>query len=223
VVLSSEEFARAIQANVEVTALQRLAEAHDVELAFTLTPLRKRVSAELQELVKQGQALNLEAPHAYLPLFAHRPGLRPDFVARWVDLAAWRKIHLVRADKDRPEQIFDAFERMLDCRLSRPGADRSGGNVRWPYVQTLVMSLLNNAAKQSPVEQRRRAAVDAYGALEAALDDVAGAQYPALPGPIAHIADMIWYAQEAHVRHLVDSGRAVTYGGSPDDGGAPAT
>ena len=219
VVLSSEEFARAVQTNVDTSALQALTRDHDVELVFTLTPTRARMTAEVQELIKQGQAINLAGAPSLLPLFVQRPGLRPDFIARWLDLAPWQAVHVVRTDKSQHAVIYEAFEAILGCRLPRPSANAQRDNARWPYVQTQIMSMLNNTTADVPVERRRKAAQGAYAALQEVMAEVSATDYPNLPGPIAHIADMIWYAQDAHIRHMAASGQAKIYGETPREQG----
>ncbi len=209
VVLSSEEFSRALEPESRPDSIVKLAEQFPVELVVTLTPLAGRLVSEAQTLIKHRASLDLTCITDLLGVLASRPGLRPNFLSRITEIAKWNAIHFVFVDKEHPTFLFEAFSKILGAKLE-PG-QRAVSNPRSSYVQVALLSLLNGLFPNSGMMALRKAAQRAANILAEELPEVRDLGYPSLPPEIATIVNSIWSEQRAYISALAGAGRASVF------------
>jgi hypothetical protein len=206
VVFSSEEFSRVLEPEATPVAIQQLCEKRKVELVVTLTPLADRLISEAQELIKHREVLDFADAVDMLRILNARPGLKPDFLPRIVELGKWSNIHFILVDKHNPALLFDAFSKIIGASLKR--SDSAFHNTRLPYGQVALLSTLNTLFKKSDMMQLRKAARVGFEKVSEVLPDLKNVPYPDLPSQIRSVLDSVWSAQLAYMSLLQATGRA---------------
>ena len=204
VVVSSEEFSRALLTDQSFRQFARVTESVESDLVITLRPLLSRIYPELHELIKNGQKLNLASAHEVLDAMMSRPGLRPDFLSAAIAESGAAAIWIVFVDNDKPEKLFSAMSGIVgdDLPIPRNPAE----NPSYPFVKAAWLDIVNRHASLSPKPSRAAvdAAFDAATRREPALADV---PYPPLPPALVRYAAGVWDQQLAYLDQLQAAGR----------------
>lgn len=209
VVFSSEEFSKAFVLGSTPESIERLTEEFPVELVITLTPLADRLMSEAQELIKHRACLDLASVADLLEVLNSQPGLSPNFLSRFVNMAKWSKIHFVVVNKQNPNFLIGAFSEIIGVRLKEDQDTRS--NSRTPYAQVLIMSALNGLLPNSDMMLLRKAAQKAFQIAANELPQLREVKYPTPPPEIGGVLDRIWSEQRAYIAALVGAGRASLF------------
>ncbi len=210
-VLSAEDFCRAVMPEYSAEGLRRLAAARPVELIVTLTPLVRRLPSMAQEIVKHGEAIDLGCEQTLRALMAREAGLQADLPQRLAALAPWARMHFVLPDPARRRRLFAIFGRILGVPVVPDPADRTYENRRWPYAAVAILSRINGLAAGADPDQTRVAGRAAAEAALKALPQLASLPYPELPPALAAELAATWRRQLAGIRGWVREGRAVLY------------
>ncbi|WP_374446825.1 hypothetical protein [Stella sp.] len=210
-VLSAEDFCRAIMPGCDAEGIRRLAAARPVELVVSLTPLVRRLPAMAQEMVKHGDAIDLRSEAVLRTLLAREAGLQPDLPERLAALAPWAGMHFVLPDHARRGRLFAGFSRILGVPVVADAADRTYENRRWPYAAVAILAGINELAAGADPARVRAAGRDAAEAALRALPALAALPYPELPAGLAAELARTWRRQLARIRGWVREGRATLH------------
>lgn len=204
VVLSSEEFGRAlVDGDTGFHPFRLAAEAFDIELVVTMSPLVSRVHAEIQEAIKFGRSFSFYDLDELLNFMSQRPGLRPDFLVRAMGDIRPKATSVIFTDKSRPEKVFESFSALVGEPIE-PTDPRV--NVSLPYLKAAMMNVLN-ACHLAISWQEARAISDAAFAAARQVDQrVMEPGYPPLPASFARHLEEMWRAQVETISLLEASG-----------------
>lgn len=204
VVLSSEEFGRAlVDGDTGFRPFRLAAEAFEIELVVTMSPLVSRVHAEIQEGIKFGRSFSFYDLDELLSFMSQRPGLRPDFLVRAMRDIRPSRTSVVYTDKSRPEKIYESFSTLVGEPIE---PTEPIVNVSLPYLKAAMMNVLN-ACDLSISWQEARAINDAAFAAAGQVDNrVMEPTYPPLPASFARHLEEMWRAQVETISLLEASG-----------------
>lgn len=204
VVLSSEEFSRALLTPDSFAQFAPVCEKVECELVITLRPLPERIYPELQEIIKNGQKLNLANAHEVLEAVMTRPGLRPDFLSAAISQTKASAFSIVLVDNELPEKIFSGMSTIVEENLPIPRTPTA--NPSYPFVKVAWLDVVNRYAGVT-VSQSRAVVDAAFQAATRRLSALAGLPYPPLPPAIQRYADGVWALQLAYLSELQAAGR----------------
>ena len=204
VVVSSEEFSRALLTPDSFAGFARVCATVECELVITLRPLRERIHPELQEMVKNGQRLSLASPVDVLDAVAARPGLRPELLPAAIFGSNAANVTVIMVESHAPLKIFESMSTVVGESLPTPR--RVAENVSYPFVQTAWLEALNRYAGLAPREARDIAEA-AYAAAVRHRQQIASVPYPPLPVALERYVDGVWQLQTAFLDVLHQSGR----------------
>jgi hypothetical protein len=203
-VLSSEEFSRALLTADSFSQFGDVCAKVECELVITLRPLPSRIYPELQELIKNGQRLNLADAREVLEAIMTRPGLRPDFLSAALTQTGASAISIVLVDNDLPEKAFNGMSAVLGEQLPIPRSPAM--NLSYPFIQAAWLDIVNRYAGV-PLDQSRAIADVAFQAAVQKVRSLADVPYPPLPPSVQRYADAVWALQLAYVHELQVAGR----------------
>jgi len=203
-VLSSEEFSRALLTPDSFAQFADVCDGVDCELVITLRPLPERIYPELQELIKNGQKLNLGNAQEVLEAVMTRPGLRPEFLSAAIGETHASAVSIVMVDNEMPEKIFKGLSSIVgdDVPIPRNAAT----NPSYPFVKAAWLDIINRYAG-APISQSRTAVEAAFQAATGRLSVLAEVPYPPLPPAVQRYADGTWAQQLAYLTVLVTERR----------------
>jgi hypothetical protein len=199
--LSSEEFSRALVANGSFRHFAPVCDMVHTELVITLRPLQERIYSELQELIKNGQRLDLANAHDVLDALMTRPGLRPDFLVSAITESKAARITIVLVDSEVPDRLFKSMSAIVGEDLGPPR--NMSVNVSYPFIKALWLNTLNRYSKL-PVDESRALVTAAFDAVQNQLSSI---PYPPLPAAVQRYADGLWAQQMAYLGELESLGR----------------
>ncbi len=203
-VLSSEEFSRALLTPDSFAQFATVCDRVDSELVITLRPLPERIYPELQELIKNGQKLNLANAHEVLEAVMTRPGLRPDFLSAAISQTKASAFSIVLVDNELPQKIFNDMSSVVGDNLPIPRAATS--NPSYPFIKVAWLDIINRYGGVAANESR--AIVDAgFQAATRKRLSLADVPYPPLPPAVQRYADGVWAFQLEYLRELQSIGR----------------
>jgi hypothetical protein len=193
VVLSSEEFARALLTEGGFDSFARVAREVECELILTLSPARDRVLPELQEKIKHGKHFEFFDLDELLQLAHERPGLRADFVAAAVLGVEARLTSVIFVEKENPGKVYRTISEILGETVEVPTAPVL--NPSLPFLRAAWFSDLNRAEPTLPWQDSRPIVDAAFAAATAVRPEVADLPYPPLPASFVTYVDDVWRSQ----------------------------
>jgi hypothetical protein len=214
IVLSSEEFSRALGADRPGEPLRMLTDRFATEVVVTIRQDDERVAAMAAELIVNGRVADMDR---YWTLATDHQTLQPDLVPRLLGLADWSAAHVVQIDTADPEHIFRAFESIVGAPIRRTPPR----NTRWPRIALSVMNELNDVAGGSLTTAERRKLAVRVAQIVTKLAPEA-AVFPLSPVPEEVLAPLRerWLAELQVIRSLAADGHLHLY--EPAGGGTPA-
>lgn len=203
-VLSSEVFGHAIEGPAQSEALVRLATERPTELIVTLRPDDERIASFAQELVKHGPHGNFGT---YWEIAIDDLRMRRDAARRLVELAPWHRIHLIRVDTSRPDQLHDDFEQIIGSPLARGERE----NARWPRFVIELLHELNRIAEHVPIpiERRRELAWSCSTSVFASQPACASLPYPSITRDVREVLRAGWEDEWLRFRSSSDPRIAI--------------
>lgn len=209
-VLSSEEFSRAISGQASFAPLARVCETVECELILTLRPLTERLYPELQENVKHGDKISFGTPHDLLTVCANRPGMRPDFLPAAIQGIGAAATSVIMVDREKPQQLFEGISTVLGENV--PSARNTPANASYPFLKTAWLETINRYARSKP-EDARAAVEVAFHQATRQLKSLNDVPYPPLPQALRTYLESTWELQLAYLRALEAGGRVRIIGG----------
>jgi len=203
-VLSSEEFSRALLTPDSFAQFQTVCAKVECELVITLRPLPERVYSELQELIKNGQKLNLANTHEVLEAIMTRPGLRPEFLSAVISEAKASGVSVVFVDDELPEKIFTDMSSLIGENIPVPRGATS--NPSYPFVKVAWLDIVNRYGGV-PANESRAIVDAAFQAATRKHRSLVDVPYPPLPPAVQRYADGVWAFQLEYLRELQSIGR----------------
>lgn len=214
IVISSEEFSRALMTADSFGPLAAICDEVECELVLTLRPLIDRVYPEAQELIKNGHKLLLTNPQELLGVCANRPGLRADFLSAAIFGTRAASVSVLMVDPETPEKLFEDISTVLGEAIPAPKNRPSRfsikpddkANTSFPFIKTAWLESINRFSDVPPQEARK--AIDAaYIAASRHLHSLEAAGYPPLPPLLHRYLDTVWQLQLAFLQALEQTGR----------------
>jgi hypothetical protein len=214
IVISSEEFSRALTTPESFEPLAAICDEVECELVLTLRPLIDRVYPEAQELIKNGHKLLLSNPQELLGVCANRPGLRADFLSAAIFGIRAASVSVLMVDPETPEKLFEDISTVLGETIPAPKKRPSrfstkpddNANTSFPFIKTAWLESINRFSAVPPHEARK--AIDAaYIAASRHLQSLEEAGYPALPPLLHRYLETVWELQLAFLQALGETGR----------------
>jgi hypothetical protein len=204
VVLSSEEFCRALMKPDRFAPIARVASSVECELVLTLRPLQARLMPELQEMIKNGNRINLNNGQEVLDAVMTRPGLRPDLLTAAINEVSEAQITVVMVDTSLPQRLFEAMSIVVGDQLPIPKAALD--NPSYPFLQTAWLDVLNRHANMAqPVA--RDIAEAAFTSAVQHRPELSSVPYPPLPRAIEIYAEAVWSLQLSYLASMQAAGR----------------
>jgi hypothetical protein len=204
VVLSSEEFARALSTDEAFGSFAEVCAQLECELVITLRPLMSRVYPELQELIKNGRKVDIGSSQEVLDALMTRPGLRPDFLPAAIFGSNAARVSVLTADADNPGRLFASMSTVLGETLPVP-RDRTQ-NRSYAFVTTAWLDVLNRYGSL-PLKEARDIVEAAYGAGRRRSKSLGKITYPGVPPALERYLEGTWELQMAFLRSLEQAGR----------------
>jgi len=119
VVISSEALAGVVMPGDDRRAVQRLVDAHEVELVMTIADIRTRFLSALQQNIRAGLVIDPLDDAAIDEFATSRFEGAKDQLIELVDSFGWAASHLVISSKSDPEHLFRSFETIIGGPLPR--------------------------------------------------------------------------------------------------------
>lgn len=204
VVLSSEEFSRALLGTDSFAPLARICDSVECELILTLRPLSDRLYPELQENVKHGDKVSFATPHDLLTICANRPGLRADFLPAAIIGSHAARTSVILVDPATPQRLFDGMSAILGEAV--PPARPDSVNSSYPFLKMAWLEAINRYERVKP-EQARAAVEVAFHHATKQLSSLSATPYPPIPPVLKRYLDGVWDLQLAYLAALADTGR----------------
>jgi hypothetical protein len=216
IVISSEEFSRALLVDSGFETMARICSDVETELIVTLRPLTERIYPEVQERIKHGIASDITSTEELLKICAASPGLRADFLPAAFERMNASAISVVSVDSTRPQKLFDDLSTIIGEPIPTPRKVRA--NVSTPVIMALWLNALNtqmkgqdpNTAELGPLgaaQRRLRAVSEAFDVAGKQMPFVRDMSYPPLPKPIREYLDGVWSIELAYLSALEAAGR----------------
>lgn len=203
-VLSSEEFSRALVAQGSFEAFEPVCKRVECEIVITLRPLIDRVYPEIQELIKNGQKLQLANLQDLIAVIMSRPGLRPDFLPAAIVGSGAASASVIFVNRDQPQKLFDGFSVVIGERI--PAPRNAQLNASHSFIESAWLEVLNRYAGLKPIEAR--AVVEAgFSAASTELGRLSKVPYPALPEALEKYLEGTWHLQMEYMKALEQSSR----------------
>jgi hypothetical protein len=205
VVLSSEAFDGALRTERHAQVLRMLADRFPTELIITIRPDDERVTSVAAQLIVSGQAIDLTN---YWTQVASNPSMQKGVVPKWLGLASWSEVHIVRTETSSPDHVFRSFESIIGADIQRVEPQ----NTRWPRMALVVLNELNHTVNQSlsPAE-RRQLAQQATERITRTAPDVNERQLDAPPDSVLEPLRARWHLELDEIRALAATGRLRLY------------
>jgi hypothetical protein len=203
-VISSEEFSRALLLDQAFEPMARICDEVECELILTLRPITERVYPEIQELIKNGMKLQFSTPHDLLNVCDARPGLRADFLPAAINGSRAAAVSVIMVDEQQPLKLFETMSLILGETIPAPPNPRS--NVSLPLLQAIWLESVNRFGNVTPAEARS-VVETAFAAGSKQSDKLATAPYPPLPPVLERYLTGVWDLQVSYLRALEQVGR----------------
>lgn len=203
-VLSSEEFSRALVEDDSFAAFAPVCDQVECELVITLRSLTDRVHPELQELIKHGHKLRFENMPEILAASMNRPGLRPDFLPAAISSSGAASASVILVDPKNPQKLFDGISTILGENIP-PSRDPTN-NASYPFIKTVWLEAINRYGGL-PSNEAREAADAGFFAATRKFGKLSEAQYPPLPPHFQLYLERTWELQLAYLKVLQEAGR----------------
>lgn len=204
IVISSEEFSRAVLPDQTFEPIARICDEVETELILTLRPITERVYPEIQELIKNGMRLQFLTPQDLLNVCDARPGLRADFLSAAVNGSRASAITVIMVDELQPLKLFEAASLILGETIPAPPNPRD--NVSYPFMRTIWLEAVNRYGGVTPAEARS-VVETAFAAGSKQLDKLAAVPYPPLPPVLERYLNGVWDLQLSYLRVLEQVGQ----------------